>query len=44
MNRNPRQLNYRPIDCLSRCDICGKGRSTGKHRRCSEIRKAKYAQ
>jgi hypothetical protein len=31
----------KPIDLPSICDICGKGRSTRKHEKCSRIRQTR---
>lgn len=37
-------LDFRKLDLNVICDICGKGRPTGRHRKCSQIRQARRRQ
>lgn len=38
MNKPPLQM--RPLEHPSHCDICGKRRNVGSHKKCSRLRQA----
>lgn len=35
-------LAIRWLECNPKCDVCGVHRSSGDHKKCSKVRKAKY--